>query len=122
MAQAIGEEDAVSERLTQRKRRKRKTKKHSSKPSETDYIHVHVHVTCMCPDSTSASLEKLTDIGDVEAGSPVASSQAEPTPDSTQGVPYVQVYNVYVHVHILYNVKSTHIYACTQCMYKYVHV
>ena len=33
MAQAAGEEDAVSERLTQRKRRKRRTKKHS-KPGE----------------------------------------------------------------------------------------
>jgi hypothetical protein len=50
MVQAAGEEDAVSERLTQRKRRKRRTRR--SSPSK--------------PDSTSTSLEKLTDIRETE--------------------------------------------------------
>ena len=48
MSQVTGEEDAVSERLTQRKRRKRRTKKHSSKPSElrpyNSYIRTYMYI------------------------------------------------------------------------------
>lgn len=46
MAQAVSEEDAVSERLTQRKRRKRKNKKHSSKAGEIlspKYMYMYIH-------------------------------------------------------------------------------
>ena len=49
MAQAVGEEDAVSERLTQRKRKKRKTKRHSSETT----AEMCSNFVCVCPLQSS---------------------------------------------------------------------